>query len=283
MAEKRRRRPIQNSTTEVDVAQNHAITLDVEEEVIEAENVSTLSEVTLNLEKEKEEAPIELDVQEDEEQVSLTDVEVKEEVKETPKEEVKEETPKTTKAKKTKKVKKETTNDSAKEDTNIESGSHDIKLIEEYLKEDLCPTTENLETLRNELIDKINTFILKDSMTPEENIKLSHQVTNCIIEVENLISVYNRKARFLKGKIDDESKRYSKGSNAEERKLNAFLRVTNYTKEPTDSPVDLLIYLRVAEDMCEFLNTRLNVLYRIGDNLKSDKYFFEKLEREMKK
>lgn len=273
MAEKRRRRPIQNSTTEVDVAQNHAITLDVEEEVIEAENVSTLSEVTLNLEK--EETPVELDVQEDEEQVSLTDVEVKEEVKE--------EAPKTTKAKKTKKVKKETTNDSAKEDTNIESGSHDIKLIEEYLKEDLCPTTENLETLRNELIDKINTFILKDSMTPEENIKLSHQVTNCIIEVENLISVYNRKARFLKGKIDDESKRYSKGSNAEERKLNAFLRVTNYTKEPTDSPVDLLIYLRVAEDMCEFLNTRLNVLYRIGDNLKSDKYFFEKLEREMKK
>lgn len=295
MAERKKRNAITSTKTNenknIEDTQANAITLDVEIEETTIEKVELLKEkskeettqITLEIEEgEKEEG------EKEEEEVVLVNSEDEEVVEED--EAVEESTKKTDKKKNTTKKNKKTKTtknikeaESEEENINFETGSHDIAMIEEYLKEDLCPTTQSLEETREEIINKINSFYLEENMTPEENVKLSHKVTNYIIEIENLISFYNRRARFLKGHIDDETKKYGKGSNAEERKLNAFLRLTNYTKKVGDKPVNLLIYLRVAEDMCEFLNLRLNVLYRISDNLKSDKYFFEKLEREMKK
>lgn len=288
MAVRRKRNSTPNNTIEVnkdiDSTQNQAITLDVEEEVVT--NVKEeVKEESTQISLDTDEISLVETQEEDleEETIDLIDKEEKKEVVEETTEEDKKTNKNTTKKNTTKKSKKNKEVKISEEPINLEIGNNDIEEIEEYLKEDLCPTTENLEIIRQEIIDKINTFFLNDSMTPEENIKLSHQVTNYIIEIENLISEYNRRARFLKGMIEDETKLYGKGSNAEERKLNAFLRLINYTKKPEDKPVNLLIYLRVAEDMCEFLNLRLNTLYRISDNLKSDKFFFEKLEREIKK
>lgn len=287
MAVRRKRNSTPNNTIEVnkdiDSTQNQAITLDVEEEVVT--NVKEeVKEESTQISLDTDEISL-VETQEEDSEEETIDLIDKEEKKEVVEEEVedKKTTKNTTKKNTTKKSKKSKEAKTNEEPVNLEIGNNDIEEIEEYLKEDLCPTTENLEMIRQEIIDKINTFFLNDSMTPEENIKLSHQVTNYIIEIENLISEYNRRARFLKGIIDDETKLYGKGSNAEERKLNAFLRLINYAKKPEDKPVNLLIYLRVAEDMCEFLNLRLNALYRISDNLKSDKFFFEKLEREIKK
>lgn len=284
MAVRRKRNSASNNNIEenkiIDNTQNQAITLDVEEE-----EVVTIAKEEVKEETKEESTQITLDVEEvssNEEEEEETVVLVDTEEVDTEKED-KKTTKSTTKKSTTKKSKKSKETKTNEEPVKLEVGINNIEEIEEYLKDDLCPTTENLETIRQEIIDKINTFFLNDSMTPEENIKLSHQVTNYIIEIENLISEYNRRAKFLKGLIEDETKLYGKGSNAEERKLNAFLRLINYTKNPEDKPVNLLIYLRVTEDMCEFLNLRLNVLYRISDNLKSDKFFFEKLDKETKK
>lgn len=279
MAVRRKRVSASNNNIEenkiVDSTQNQAMTLDTEEE-----EIVTIAKEEVKEETKEESTQITLDVEEvssneEEEEETVVLVDTEEEDKKT--------TKSTTKKSTTKKSKKSKETKTNEEPVKLEVGINNIEEIEEYLKDDLCPTTENLETIRQEIIDKINTFFLNDSMTPEENIKLSHQVTNYIIEIENLISEYNRRAKFLKGLIEDETKLYGKGSNAEERKLNAFLRLINYTKKPEDKPVNLLIYLRVTEDMCEFLNLRLNVLYRISDNLKSDKFFFEKLDKETKK
>lgn len=182
-------------------------------------------------------------------------VEQVEEVVEEPevKEEVKEEKAKTKKASKKAKAKKEEPKEETQE---VQEQLPQMSLQDsiDAMADSVNITTDEWEEAKQEIEDKLKSLTIDPDMNPSSMKHLIGDLDDLMTELRFRLVEVEGQVEFINARVDFIRSTNSKGSNAEERKANAFLALTNYKKNPDDTEVINLIQYQI------FMNNKLNFL-----------------------
>ena len=189
------------------------------------------------------------------EEVEQVIEEVVEQVVEEPevKEEVKEEKAKTKKASKKAKAKKEEPKEETQE---VQEQLPQMSLQDsiDAMADSVNITTDEWEEAKQEIEDKLKSLTIDPDMNPSSMKHLIGDLDDLMTELRFRLVEVEGQVEFINARVDFIRSTNSKGSNAEERKANAFLALTNYKKNPDDTEVINLIQYQI------FMNNKLNFL-----------------------
>ena len=189
------------------------------------------------------------------EEVEQVEEVVVEQVVEEPevKEEVKEEKAKTKKASKKAKAKKEEPKEEAQE---VQEQLPQMSLQDsiDAMADSVNITTDEWEEAKQEIEDKLKSLTIDPDMNPSSMKHLIGDLDDLMTELRFRLVEVEGQVEFINARVDFIRSTNSKGSNAEERKANAFLALTNYKKNPDDTEVINLIQYQI------FMNNKLNFL-----------------------
>ena len=165
--------------------------------------------------------------------------------------EVKEEKPKAKKSSK-KKAKKE----EPKEEVEVQEQLPQMSLEDsiEAMADTVNITTEDWEEAKQEIEDKLKSLTIDPDMNPATMKHLIGDLDDLMTELRFRLVDIEGQVEFINAQVDYIRSTNSKGSNAEERKANAFLALTNFKKNPDDTEVINLIQYQI------FMNNKLNFL-----------------------
>ena len=193
------------------------------------------------------EAPAEEIVEEVAEQIEevATEPEVQEEVKE--------EKAKTKKTSKKAKAKKEEPKEETQE---VQEQLPQMSLQDsiDAMADSVNITTDEWEEAKQEIEDKLKSLTIDPDMNPSSMKHLIGDLDDLMTELRFRLVEVEGQVEFINARVDFIRSTNSKGSNAEERKANAFLALTNYKKNPDDTEVINLIQYQI------FMNNKLNFL-----------------------
>ena len=193
------------------------------------------------------EAPAEEIVEEVAEQIEevATEPEVQEEVKE--------EKTKSKKASKKAKAKKEEPKEEVQE---VQEQLPQMSLQDsiDAMADSVNITTDEWEEAKQEIEDKLKSLTIDPDMNPSSMKHLIGDLDDLMTELRFRLVEVEGQVEFINARVDFIRSTNSKGSNAEERKANAFLALTNYKKNPDDTEVINLIQYQI------FMNNKLNFL-----------------------
>lgn len=189
------------------------------------------------------------------EEVEQVEEVVVEQVVEEPevKEEVKEEKAKTKKASKKAKAKKEEPKEETQE---VQEQLPQMSLQDsiDAMADSVNITTDEWEEAKQEIEDKLKSLTIDPDMNPSSMKHLIGDLDDLMTELRFRLVEVEGQVEFINARVDFIRSTNSKGSNAEERKANAFLALTNYKKNPDDTEVINLIQYQI------FMNNKLNFL-----------------------
>lgn len=194
------------------------------------------------------EAPAEEIVEEVVEQVEekvVTEPEVQEEVKE--------EKTKAKKASKKAKAKKEEPKEEVQE-VQEQLPQMSLQNSIDAMADSVNITTDEWEEAKQEIEDKLKSLTIDPDMNPSSMKHLIGDLDDLMTELRFRLVEVEGQVEFINARVDFIRSTNSKGSNAEERKANAFLALTNYKKNPDDTEVINLIQYQI------FMNNKLNFL-----------------------
>lgn len=115
-------------------------------------------------------------------------------------------------------------------------------------------TTEDWEEAKQEIEDKLKALTIDPDMNPATMKHLIGDLDDLMTELRFRLVDIEGQVEFINAQVDYIRSTNSKGSNAEERKANAFLALTNFKKNPDDEEVINLIQYQI------FMNNKLNFL-----------------------
>ena len=115
-------------------------------------------------------------------------------------------------------------------------------------------TTEDWEEAKQEIEDKLKALTIDPDMNPATMKHLIGDLDDLMTELRFRLVDIEGQVEFINAQVDYIRSTNSKGSNAEERKANAFLALTNFKKNPDDTEVINLIQYQI------FMNNKLNFL-----------------------
>ena len=169
------------------------------------------------------------------------------------KEEVKEEKAKTKKASKKAKAKKEEQKEETQE---VQEQLPQMSLQDsiDAMADSVNITTDEWEEAKQEIEDKLKSLTIDPDMNPSSMKHLIGDLDDLMTELRFRLVEVEGQVEFINARVDFIRSTNSKGSNAEERKANAFLALTNYKKNPDDTEVINLIQYQI------FMNNKLNFL-----------------------
>lgn len=189
------------------------------------------------------------------EEVEQVEEVVVEQVVEEPevKEEVKEEKAKTKKTSKKAKAKKEEPKEETQE---VQEQLPQMSLQDsiDAMADSVNITTDEWEEAKQEIEDKLKSLTIDPDMNPSSMKHLIGDLDDLMTELRFRLVEVEGQVEFINARVDFIRSTNSKGSNAEERKANAFLALTNYKKNPDDTEVINLIQYQI------FMNNKLNFL-----------------------
>ena len=167
-------------------------------------------------------------------------------------EEVKEEKPKAKKSSKKSKAKKE----EPKEEEQVQEQLPQMSLEDsiDAMADTVNITTEDWEEAKQEIEDKLKSLTIDPDMNPATMKHLIGDLDDLMTELRFRLVDIEGQVEFINAQVDYIRSTNSKGSNAEERKANAFLALTNFKKNPDDTEVINLIQYQI------FMNNKLNFL-----------------------
>lgn len=168
-------------------------------------------------------------------------------------EEVKEEKPKAKKASKKAKAKKEEPKEEVQE---VQEQLPQMSLQDsiDAMADSVNITTDEWEEAKQEIEDKLKSLTIDPDMNPSSMKHLIGDLDDLMTELRFRLVEVEGQVEFINARVDFIRSTNSKGSNAEERKANAFLALTNYKKNPDDTEVINLIQYQI------FMNNKLNFL-----------------------
>lgn len=115
-------------------------------------------------------------------------------------------------------------------------------------------TTDEWEDAKQEIEDKLKSLTIDPDMNPSSMKHLIGDLDDLMTELRFRLVEVEGQVEFINARVDFIRSTNSKGSNAEERKANAFLALTNYKKNPDDTEVINLVQYQI------FMNNKLNFL-----------------------
>ena len=168
-------------------------------------------------------------------------------------EEVKEEKPKAKKSSKKSKAKKE---EPKVEEEQVQEQLPQMSLEDsiDAMADTVNITTEDWEEAKQEIEDKLKALTIDPDMNPATMKHLIGDLDDLMTELRFRLVDIEGQVEFINAQVDYIRSTNSKGSNAEERKANAFLALTNFKKNPDDTEVINLIQYQI------FMNNKLNFL-----------------------
>lgn len=166
-------------------------------------------------------------------------------------EEVKEEKPKAKKSSKKSKAKKE---EPKVEEPQEQLPQMSLEDSIEAMADTVNITTEDWEEAKQEIEDKLKALTIDPDMNPATMKHLIGDLDDLMTELRFRLVDIEGQVEFINAQVDYIRSTNSKGSNAEERKANAFLALTNFKKNPDDTEVINLIQYQI------FMNNKLNFL-----------------------
>jgi Rps23 Pro-64 3,4-dihydroxylase Tpa1-like proline 4-hydroxylase len=168
-------------------------------------------------------------------------------------EEVKEEKTKTKKTSKKAKAKKEEPKEETQE---VQEQLPQMSLQDsiDAMADSVNITTDEWEEAKQEIEDKLKSLTIDPDMNPSSMKHLIGDLDDLMTELRFRLVEVEGQVEFINARVDFIRSTNSKGSNAEERKANAFLALTNYKKNPDDTEVINLIQYQI------FMNNKLNFL-----------------------
>lgn len=167
-------------------------------------------------------------------------------------EEVKEEKPKAKKSSKKSKAKKE--EPKVEEEPQEQLPQMSLEDSIEAMADTVNITTEDWEEAKQEIEDKLKALTIDPDMNPATMKHLIGDLDDLMTELRFRLVDIEGQVEFINAQVDYIRSTNSKGSNAEERKANAFLALTNFKKNPDDTEVINLIQYQI------FMNNKLNFL-----------------------
>ena len=167
-------------------------------------------------------------------------------------EEVKEEKPKAKKSSKKSKPKKE--EPKVKEEPQEQLPQMSLEDSIDAMADTVNITTEDWEEAKQEIEDKLKALTIDPDMNPATMKHLIGDLDDLMTELRFRLVDIEGQVEFINAQVDYIRSKNSKGSNAEERKANAFLALTNFKKNPDDTEVINLIQYQI------FMNNKLNFL-----------------------
>ena len=167
-------------------------------------------------------------------------------------EEVKEEKPKAKKSSKKSKAKKE--EPKVKEEPQEQLPQMSLEDSIDAMADTVNITTEDWEEAKQEIEDKLKSLTIDPDMNPATMKHLIGDLDDLMTELRFRLVDIEGQVEFINAQVDYIRSTNSKGSNAEERKANAFLALTNFKKNPDDTEVINLIQYQI------FMNNKLNFL-----------------------
>ena len=167
-------------------------------------------------------------------------------------EEVKEEKPKAKKSSKKSKAKKE--EPKIEEEPQEQLPQMSLEDSIDAMADTVNITTEDWEEAKQEIEDKLKSLTIDPDMNPATMKHLIGDLDDLMTELRFRLVDIEGQVEFINAQVDYIRSTNSKGSNAEERKANAFLALTNFKKNPDDTEVINLIQYQI------FMNNKLNFL-----------------------
>jgi hypothetical protein len=167
-------------------------------------------------------------------------------------EEVKEEKPKAKKSSKKSKAKKE--EPKVEEEPQEQLPQMSLEDSIDAMADTVNITTEDWEEAKQEIEDKLKSLTIDPDMNPATMKHLIGDLDDLMTELRFRLVDIEGQVEFINAQVDYIRSTNSKGSNAEERKANAFLALTNFKKNPDDTEVINLIQYQI------FMNNKLNFL-----------------------
>ena len=167
-------------------------------------------------------------------------------------EEVKEEKPKAKKSSKKSKAKKE--EPKVEEEVQEQLPQMSLEDSIEAMADTVNISTPDWEEAKLEIEDKLKALTIDPDMNPATMKHLIGDLDDLMTELRFRLVDIEGQVEFINAQVDYIRSTNSKGSNAEERKANAFLALTNFKKNPDDEEVINLIQYQI------FMNNKLNFL-----------------------
>ena len=205
--------------------------------------------------------PIEVEVENPEEDDKLED-QALEEIIEDANKEVVEPEPDPPKAKK-KTSRKKASKKETKQDATIIIDSEPLSVEEykDYMSEVIRPSIQEWEDEKEEIRDKMSTLNLDPNMNPKEIRQLLADLTDMHKEMQDRLEEAKVNLENTTELIKSvEIKAAVEGCNAEERKLKALIAKENYVKEGETQSVNLTVFKQLLNERVLFFNCQINTL-----------------------
>lgn len=206
--------------------------------------------------------PIEVEVENPEEDDKFEDQaleEIIEDANKEPEVEPEPEPPKTKKKTSRKKASKKET----KQDATIIIDSEPLSVEEykDYMSEVIRPSIQEWEDEKEEIRDKMSTLNLDPNMNPKEIRQLLADLTDMHKEMQDRLEEAKVNLENTTELIKSvEIKAAVEGCNAEERKLKALIAKENYVKEGETQSVNLTVFKQLLNERVLFFNCQINTL-----------------------
>ena len=206
--------------------------------------------------------PIEVEVENPEEDDKLEDQameEIIEDANKEPEVEPEPEPPKTKKKTSRKRASKKET----KQDATIIIDSEPLSVEEykDYMSEVIRPSIQEWEDEKEEIRDKMSTLNLDPNMNPKEIRQLLADLTDMHKEMQDRLEEAKVNLENTTELIKSvEIKAAVEGCNAEERKLKALIAKENYVKEGETQSVNLTVFKQLLNERVLFFNCQINTL-----------------------
>ena len=205
--------------------------------------------------------PIEVEVENPEEDDKFED-QALEEIIEDANKEVVEPEPDPPKAKK-KTSRKRASKKETKQDATIIIDSEPLSVEEykDYMSEVIRPSIQEWEDEKEEIRDKMSTLNLDPNMNPKEIRQLLADLTDMHKEMQDRLEEAKVNLENTTELIKSvEIKAAVEGCNAEERKLKALIAKENYVKEGETQSVNLTVFKQLLNERVLFFNCQINTL-----------------------
>ena len=205
--------------------------------------------------------PIEVEVENPEEDNKFED-QALEEIIEDANKEVVEPEPDPPKAKK-KTSRKRASKKETKQDATIIIDSEPLSVEEykDYMSEVIRPSIQEWEDEKEEIRDKMSTLNLDPNMNPKEIRQLLADLTDMHKEMQDRLEEAKVNLENTTELIKSvEIKAAVEGCNAEERKLKALIAKENYVKEGETQSVNLTVFKQLLNERVLFFNCQINTL-----------------------
>ena len=206
--------------------------------------------------------PIEVEVENPEEDDKLEDQAMEEIIEDANKEPEVEPEPEPPKAKK-KTSRKKASKKETKQDATIIIDSEPLSVEEykDYMSEVIRPSIQEWEDEKEEIRDKMSTLNLDPNMNPKEIRQLLADLTDMHKEMQDRLEEAKVNLENTTELIKSiEIKAAVEGCNAEERKLKALIAKENYVKEGETQSVNLTVFKQLLNERVLFFNCQINTL-----------------------